>query len=211
MKTTRMIYLFLAVQVVFFAGCVGKVPIGGVIDWYRPNASFPIPNDYMVADGSTVTDPESPLFNESLPDLRSIFVRGAAALNEIGTRGGSASHQHALNVPAITTSQVAESDHNHMWAMFNRSTNTWKTFSGSTEVVLVDWGDGIDSEGSGVWPLGFDEENRPSGTGWYYLTTGKQSGIQVHHHNVEFSGDITMENSPNEPPYVMLLKIVRIK
>jgi hypothetical protein len=213
MRITKNVYLLFALLVVtFVCSCAtGKVPVGGVVDWYRPNASFPIPDGYMIADGSIVTDSESPLLNETLPDLRSKFVRGAAALNEIGATGGLASHSHGANLPAITTSQVAEATHRHQWAKFDRATNKWTSFSGSTEIVLVDWGDGLDSEGSGVWPLGFDEDNRGSGSYPIYLNTGTQDGITVHRHNVEFSGNITLENSPNEPPYVILLKIVRIK
>jgi hypothetical protein len=211
MKITRMIFLLLTMQVFFFAGCLGQVPIGGVVDWYRPDASFPVPDGYMVADGSVVTDPESPLLNDSLPDLRSKFVRGAAAFDEIGAAGGLASHSHVVNLPAVTTSPVAEPPHRHQWAKFDRAANKWTSFSGNSEIVLVDWGDGLDGEGSGIWPLGFDEENRGSGSYPIYLNTGTQGGITVHHHNVEFSENITMEDSPNEPPYVMLLKIVRIK
>ena len=212
MEVKRMLYLFIAVLCIFFAGCMaGQVPIGGVVDWYRPDASFPIPNGYMLADGSTVADPDSPLNNKSLPDLRAKFTRGAATLNEIGAAGGLASHSHGVNSPSLTTSDVAESPHWHTWAMFDRSTNKWKSYSGNSEKVLVDWGDGIGSSGEGNWPLGFDQDNRPSGPGWFYLNTGSQNGITVHRHTVELTGNVTTENSPNEPPYVMLLKIVRIK
>lgn len=212
MKITRGIGLLLAVQVIFFAGCIpGQVPIGGVVDWYRPDTSFPIPNGYMVADGSTVTDSESPLLNKTLPDLRSKFVRGAAAVTEIGSTGGLASHSHGLNLPAIATSEVGELPHRHQWAKFDRANNKWTSFSGNTEIVLVDWGDGLDSEGSGIWPLGFDQEHRGSGNYPIYLNTTEQDGLTIHHHNVEFPGNVTTANAPSEPPYVMLLKIVRIK
>jgi hypothetical protein len=213
MRITKSVCLVFALLVVSFVNscATGKVPIGGVVDWYRPNSSFPIPDGYMIADGSIVTDSESPLLNEALPDLRSKFVRGAAALNEIGATGGLASHSHGVNMPTFTTSQVAEGSHRHQWAKFDRATNKWTSFSGNSEIVLVDWGDGLDSEGSGVWPLGFDEENRGSGTYPIYLNTGTQGGIEVHRHNVEVSGNFLIETSPNEPPYVMLLKIVRIK
>ena len=211
MKAKRVIYLFLAVEVSFITGCAGIVPIGGVINWYRPNASFPVPDNYMIADGSTVTDQNSPLFNETLPDLRSKFVRGAATLNEIGIEGGVATHSHESDMPAIETTIGIQNPHTHEWARYNDSNNQWKSFNGSVEVLLVDWGDGIGNEGTGIWPLGFDEDNQPSGDGWYVLYTKPQPGLDTHDHNVELSGDVTMDNSPNEPPYVTLLKIVRIK
>ena len=212
MKVKRLLQLFLAMVCISLIGCkAGLVPIGGIVDWYRPDASFPVPNGYMIADGSTVSDSDSPLNNKTLPDLRSKFTKGAATINQIGVTGGLASHSHGLNSATLTTSDVAEPPHWHTWAMFDRSTNRWKSYSGSSEKILVDWGDGIGSGGEGNWPLGFDQDNRPSGTGWFYLTTSDQSGITVHRHTVEFSSSVTTENSLSDPPYVMLLKIVRIK
>jgi len=214
MKALHTPHVLLAILCSLLTGCLttgGQVPIGGVVDWYRPDASFPVPEGYMVADGSTVTDPQSPLVNKVLPDLRAKFVQGATTPDEIGTAGGMSSHSHGVNAAALRTSDVAEPPHQHTWAMFDRTTKKWKSSSGSSEVVMVDWGDGLDSEGSGIWPLGFDEEYMPSGSGWFYLTTGNQSGITVHHHNVDVSGNVTIGNAPNDPPHVKLMKIVRIK
>ncbi|MEM7798394.1 MAG: hypothetical protein AAF633_04310, partial [Chloroflexota bacterium] len=65
------------------------VPVGGVVDWWRPNTSVAIPDGYMVCDGSEVTDPESPYLGANTPDLRGQMVRGATADGEELTSGGA--------------------------------------------------------------------------------------------------------------------------
>ncbi len=74
-----------------------SVPVGGIISWWRPDPSFPIPDGYQVCDGSEVLDEASPYFGLSLPDLTGRFLRGVAAA-EIGSMGGSATHTHSLSI-----------------------------------------------------------------------------------------------------------------
>jgi hypothetical protein len=208
-----MIYLFLAVQVVFFTGCVtGHVPIGGVVDWYRPNASFPTPDGYMIADGSIVTDSESPLLNETLPDLRAKFVRGAATISEVGTVGGAVTHSHGITLSNIETDLQAELPHWHNWAHYDADTKRWTTYKshGVEYRVLVDWGNGIDDEGGGTYPLTFSESYLP-GSGEFVLETSTQLARGAHRHIIESPNNINTGNTPIEPPYVVLIKIVRIK
>jgi hypothetical protein len=165
----------------------------------------------MVADGSLVTDPASPLVNRHLPDLRSKFVRGAASPSEVGVAGGSAAHSHTLAPAPVNTSDVAESEHRHQWASFAKSSNKWSTQSGNEEVALVSWGNGLDSEGSGIYPLAFTASTLADVPDTVYLTTTQQDGRTVHHHEVSFPPGTATASSQNEPPYVMLLKILRIK
>lgn len=77
------------------------VPVGSVISWWRANADTPLPSgEWMIADGSVVSDPESPLNGKTLPDLRNRFVMGVSA-TEIGITGGTntlnLSHQHLVD------------------------------------------------------------------------------------------------------------------
>ena len=74
------------------------VPVGAVIDWWRPNAGFPVPTGFQICDGSMVVDAESPLNGETLPDLRIQFVRGANVIGDIGITGGVNTHGHSLTV-----------------------------------------------------------------------------------------------------------------
>lgn len=69
------------------------VPVGGVIDWWRPmddDERFPIPAGFMICDGSLVVDPESPLNGYQLPDLNQRFIYGTTNPAEIGIQTGSA-------------------------------------------------------------------------------------------------------------------------
>jgi type 1 fimbria pilin len=77
------------------------VPIGTVISWWRPDATTLPPSDeWAIADGSVVDDPESPYYGKQLPDLTDRFIIGVVADN-IGQTGGSntlnLSHRHTVD------------------------------------------------------------------------------------------------------------------
>ncbi|RKH13583.1 hypothetical protein D7V97_05045 [Corallococcus sp. CA053C] len=75
------------------------LPIGGIIDWWRPNAQVQIPGEYRICDGSTVDDEDSPFYGKQLPSLTSRFIRGVGSVNDVGP-GGSDTHVHVYTVPA---------------------------------------------------------------------------------------------------------------
>ncbi|RKG79681.1 hypothetical protein D7W79_09780 [Corallococcus exercitus] len=77
------------------------IPVGGIIDWWRPNAQVQIPDEYRICDGSPVDDEDSPFNGLSLPSLTSRFIRGVGAVEEIDS-GGSDTHQHLYTVPPHT-------------------------------------------------------------------------------------------------------------
>jgi len=77
------------------------VPVGTVVSWWRPDAGTPLPSDdWAIADGSVVSDPASPLYGKTLPNLTDRFVMGVVMAN-IGQTGGSntlnLSHQHVVD------------------------------------------------------------------------------------------------------------------
>ncbi|MBX5484122.1 MAG: hypothetical protein IRZ16_20035 [Myxococcaceae bacterium] len=77
------------------------VPIGTVIDWWRPNADIQVPDAWQICDGRTVTDPASPLNGVQLPDLGDRFILGAADAASMGPVG-SDSHHHTYAVGSHT-------------------------------------------------------------------------------------------------------------
>jgi len=90
------------------------VPVGTVISWWRPDANTPLPSgEWAIADGSTVTDTDSPMYGKTLPDLRNRFVMGVSAAN-IGQVGGSntvnLSHNHQVDSHTHTIPSHAHSD-----------------------------------------------------------------------------------------------------
>ena len=68
-----------------------------------------LPPSWMLCDGSPVTDPESPMVGESVPNLKGRFVRGAINHSELGGEGGLEEHSqgyHKHGVPEYTDGRV---------------------------------------------------------------------------------------------------------
>lgn len=104
-----------SVAYAFHAKTTEAMPIGTVIDWWRPDTTWSIPDGFQVCDGSTVNDPDSPLDGRALPDLTNTFVMGVSHESQIGIRGGSESHTHAVDIDhdhAATDATVSGS-HRH--------------------------------------------------------------------------------------------------
>jgi hypothetical protein len=181
------------------------VPVGAVIDWWRPNASFPLPEGYQVCNGSVVNDPDSPLNGQTLPNLNGRFIRGVTDPNSIGGAGGAANHTHSIDHNhggfGLTTS--TNGNHNHMWAY--QSGNSWYSYNsaGGSWLVREHPGNGIGWEGEGLYPLAH------TGSANYYTTN---NGNHNHTATVDVPAYGGTSGSTNHlPPYVGLLKLCRIK
>lgn len=130
------------------------VPLGTVIDWWRPTPATAIPDGWEVCDGTPIVDPTSPLVGTDKPDLIDKFARGADPtdpnLDPLGFTSGGQDETPA---------------HQHRWSHFNG--NDWWSFSaGGSWIKITAWGDGMDSAGSGHNPL-----SRPDNTGGWDLFT----------------------------------------
>ncbi len=79
------------------SGGGGSLPAGCILMWHGLIAN--IPSGFVICDGANGT-----------PDLRSKFVKGAAAATEAGDTGGSATHTHADHA-ALTHAGTAVADH----------------------------------------------------------------------------------------------------
>ena len=79
----------------------GVVPIGSVIDWWRPNSTFSVPTGYKICDGTTIADPDSPYDGNVVPNLLNRFVRGVTDPNLIGTTGGADDHGHTGSTSVV--------------------------------------------------------------------------------------------------------------
>jgi hypothetical protein len=101
-----------------------EVPIGGVIDWWRPVATVPVPPGFEICDGHSVTPHDFPNVTGSvtLPDLRNTFILGADVAKTDGAGAGGSSSDAAADAPGIrgtggsnahtlTTSQLATHSH----------------------------------------------------------------------------------------------------
>ncbi len=83
-----------------------SIPVGSIIDWWRPDTTFPLPNGYAICNGDVITDTLSPLVGMTLPDLSDKFILGTIDPNEAGEEGGSIDHTHTIDVGTVT-SQLA--------------------------------------------------------------------------------------------------------
>ena len=188
----------------------GSIPLGSIIDWWRPNGDFTIPSNFMICDGSTVSDPESPYYNITIPNLADRFIRGVTDPANIGDSGGIDSHAHTYSVDHDHASQntTDAGEHNHMWSYFTANEN-WRTYdSNGVNFEMINWTDGIDkSAGAGLYPIGLNS----TGSTRYYYTDDENN----HSHSLDLpnhdEADRTSSSINHLPPYVGMLKIIRIK
>lgn len=96
---------------------VAALPVGAVIDWWRPNPATPVPDGFQICDGGEVIDPDSPLNGETLPNLIGRFTRGVSP-TDIGVAGGESTHEHELLPPPHTHTI----DHKHPVTTLNAGT-----------------------------------------------------------------------------------------
>jgi len=75
------------------------VPLGTIIDWWRPSPEVALPEGYQICDGGTVDDVASPWFGYPLPDLIGRVALGATE-EEIGMVGGDSEHSHQVEAAA---------------------------------------------------------------------------------------------------------------
>lgn len=85
------------------------IPIGAVIDWWRPSSSFPIPDGFAVCNGQVIAADQHDFGGGAtvqLPDLRNKFIVGADNLKVDGgqsapgdgTAAFDAQHPHAPGI-----------------------------------------------------------------------------------------------------------------
>lgn len=65
------------------------VPVGAVIDWYRPRPDTPVPDGFRICNGDTVTDPRSVFNGAKVPILTDKFIMGVTP-DRLSEHGGSA-------------------------------------------------------------------------------------------------------------------------
>ena len=191
-------------SVAYALNAADGVPVGAVIDWWRPNDTFLIPDGYQICDGSEVKDPDSPLKGEKLPDLNGAFIRGVTDENQIATTGGAINHNHSINHDHDAVQTSANGTHNHIWSRIEFG-NTWHSYNSSAEdITISNWGNGLGAEGQGHFPL--EPKDEIFNDSFFTTIEGQ------HIHDVDLSGiSTTSGTSEHLPPYWGLLKLCRIR
>jgi len=210
-----------AVPYALNAGGGGGVPIGTIVDWYRPTTATPLPVGWRICDGTAVVT--SPWNGARVPDLRNQFVRGLSATNASGVpatyggdfdpsstagvtdRGGrdflSLQHQH--NVPLPT--------HEHSMSLsFNVGAHRHRV-TGTTSGAQQDpnYLQGSSYQGGFFFHWHNFEAQSDEAPAQNFDFNGSTGG-QV---NPASSGSDYALNAPeeNKPPFFGLLKIIKVQ
>lgn len=206
----------------------GSVPIGAIVDWYRPSPTLRVPAGWALCDGNNVNDTESPLHGLPTPNLTGRFTRGlnpsaaynasgdplpgygagtptplpesggAAALNLGHAHGGGfhshgmGSHTHSMNHTHTGDSLVAGNVINRV--IFAAPPGTTPTHRTDALAGAENHNHQISGTTSGP---STNDTGPPNGGG---STDG--SGIQT---------DTQLGTFDNQPPFVGMLKIIRIR
>ncbi|KMY66073.1 hypothetical protein AAU61_19160 [Desulfocarbo indianensis] len=180
----------------------GVVPVGGIIDWWRPSgSSLTIPANFKICDGSAVSDAASPFNGKNVPDLRQKFVRGGGAYSDIGQTGGSAT------ATASGTTASGGRDHTHTLASTTGLVSDDDNSAGSGNCYYTKddnkgWGSNC---GSGT-KVHIRVDAGDNNEGQHRHVLGGSTGSASTGHTHTFSAQVD-----TVPPYFTLLKIIRIK
>ena len=215
---------------------IRSVPVGAVIDWWRPDDTYPIPENFKICDGSAVNDTESPLNGVTLPDLTHQFIRGVTDPAEIGTAGGAADHQHTVDITAHNHTMAIDHDHpeqslsiaysgdhyhdvsiNHTHGSFNtQSTGTHShgyqvggNYASGTDFALSPTGNHYHL----VTMPTHSESKRSTSTGYHTHSGILDLAAHIETKTASSYGPESLSSSTeaNLPPYYGLLRLMRIK
>ena len=182
-----------------------EVPIGGVIDWWRPQQSVPVPTGFVICDGRAVPagqhDFPGVAGGVNTPDLRHCFILGADSAKADGT-GAAGNDDVVTSAPGVRG--VGGSNrhllaHNESGVNANGSTTT----SGSHGHSPVQGRDpGVaPSTGAQVGPTYFDGLNA--------VYMGITADGSLHSHPL--TGRTADVAHNNMPKWVGLLRIMKVK
>jgi len=144
------------------------VPIGAVIDWYRPSTAVQVPLGFKICDGTAVPSGQHDFVGHpggfNLPDLRNVFILGAdvnkadavtytggvafydSKNNAPGIRGESGSNKHVLS-----KAQLPNHSHNYN-DKYATNSGTLKSAAGTQSSV-----DGLAADNYETGTIGNDE------------------------------------------------------
>ena len=96
----------------FALSSIGETPVGGIIMWSGRESE--LPENWRVCRGQGIADPSSPLYGKRLPNLRNLFVRGAAGDLQVLKKAGEnySNHRHSFNVRRDTSTKISSYESN---------------------------------------------------------------------------------------------------
>ena len=169
----------------------GVVPQGAIIDWWRPDASYPVPAGYQICDGSAIV--AGSWKGKPLPNLTNKFIRGVTDPSQIGASGGSDSA-----TPSAQT--AAANGHDH-----TLPTITGVPYNGGASSSDPYYVKDDNSGWANTNHLAVDKGNSTSEGQHRHTLSGPTGAVEAHKHTVTVNPVSTI------PAYVGLLKIMRIQ
>jgi hypothetical protein len=123
----------------FLANSTEITPVGAVIAWFGDPAD--LPGNWVLCDGRTISDEQSPLNGTVTPDLRGRFLRGeidsTRMIRSLGPNNGGkdadgwsvGTHNHAVTVTSVGNHVHSTADtgsHKHRWMVPELGGYTWR-------------------------------------------------------------------------------------
>jgi hypothetical protein len=88
------------------AAIATTVPVGGIVEWWSGGGKVQMPSQFMVCDGTVVSDPLSKLHGQATPNLLNVSIVGTDDYGMIGQTGGSTTHTHPIKAIPIHTHSI---------------------------------------------------------------------------------------------------------
>jgi len=203
----------------------GGVPVGTIIEWYRPTPSTAIPDGWAVCDGSTVSDAASPMNGQPTPNLVGRFTSGLDPAQVTPTTYGAGTatplpEQGGQNSVDLTHGHAIP-NHSHATPAHSHGINADGAHSHTAFLG--------DANGHITTPI----QNHGAGSFWAFLGPGANCQHQVpvqvasggsHSHGgataaggagttsqVGLSASSALGPVENRPQYVGLLKLIRVR
>jgi len=162
------------------ASALGEIPTGAVVSFDR-NSCPAGWHTFARGQGRTVV---------GLNPGGTLAARIGAKLGDKEVR----KHNHKVDPPAQFTNATGQ--HSHVWATYN---DGQFSASGGGGAEFVAWSDGMDSAGTGFYPLALDFKGSPQTTTFFNTS---QSGNHAHAVDIE---EETSTATGNRFPYIQLL------
>lgn len=115
----------------------GNVPIGSIIPWNKDMTGVPsLPDNWVECDGSTISNSNSPMDGQTLPNLNgdNRFLRGDTTSG--GTGGTNEQHNHKWNEDSDYGTSKDPSRTNHLESNSNQTAETYSYDSSGNKIKL---------------------------------------------------------------------------
>ena len=153
--------------------------MGSIQAYYGRAMGLSIPNGWVLCNGATITDTESPLYGKKLPDLRGRVLAMANTERLVGTTTGSNSFKLRRNQLPNETMEISGST----TYTPSGSVSVYSSGSHSHDITVPD-----NTTGNPDGATDTTSSNETKRRYWRYPRSGSTSSSGYHSHNAVFTG-----------------------